>query len=250
MQIPDGSERINKMKVLSIGNSFSQDAHKYLHRLAAAEGVAMKCVNLYISGCTLRTHYLNVLDNNKAYSFEFNGQVTGIRVSIAEALASDNWDVITLQQASHLSKDYSTYTPYIEALAEYVRKYCPHAKLYIHETWAYEAGSARLASVGCETPAEMLLAVREAYANAASAVMADGIIPSGDAMLAAVEGGIAKIHRDTFHASRGAGRYLLALTWYRALTGNDIWNNRFDDLDEPVDEFEREIIIKAVTDTI
>lgn len=238
------------MKILSIGNSFSADAHTYLHKLAKGEGVNFKCVNLYIGGCTLRTHYLNMLSGARAYELQFNGQMTGINISIADALVSDEWDVITLQQASHKSFNYSTYTPYLEALAEYVRKYCPHAKLYIHETWAYEAGSERLAKFGYDTPEDMHRDLRAAYADAASAILADGIIPSGDAMLAAVHGGIAKIHRDTFHASLGAGRYLLALTWYKALTGNEIWNNRFDELDEPVDEFEREIIIKAVTDTL
>ena len=58
--------------------------------------------------------------------------------------------------------------------------------------------------------------------------------------------GIEKIHRDTFHASLGAGRYLLALCWYKALTKKDISNNTFDDFDEPVTESEREIVIKAV----
>ena len=238
------------MKILSIGNSFSQDAHTYLYKFAKAEGVTFKCVNLYIGGCTLRTHYLNMLSGARAYELQFNGQMTGIKISIADALTSDDWDVITLQQASHKSFSYPSYTPYLESLAEYVRKYCPHAKIYIHETWAYEAGSARLANVGYDTPEDMQRDVRVAYADAASAILADGIIPSGDAMLAAIHGGITKIHRDTFHASLGAGRYLLALTWYKALTGNEIWNNRFDELDDPVDEFEREIIIKAVTDTL
>ena len=238
------------MKILSIGNSFSQDAHTYLYKLAKAEGVTFKCVNLYIGGCALRTHYLNMLSGARAYELQFNGQMTGIKISIADALTSDDWDVITLQQVSHKSFNYPSYTPYLESLAEYVRKYCPHAKIYIHETWAYEAGSARLANAGYDTPEDMQRDVRAAYADAASAILADGIIPSGDAMLTAIHGGITKIHRDTFHASLGAGRYLLALTWYKALTGNEIWNNRFDDLDEPVDEFEREIIIKAVTDTL
>ncbi len=235
------------MKILSIGNSFSQDAQRYLSRLAKREGVAIKSVNLYIGGCPLRTHYLNMLDDIPAYDFQFNGDSTGIKVSIRQALASDNWDVITLQQASHLSTDYSTYTPYLEALADYARKYCPHAKLYIHQTWAYEDGSARLASVGYEKTDAMLADIRTAYSSAAAAINADGIIPSGEAMLAALDGGIAKIHRDTFHASLGAGRYLLALTWYKTLTGNDISANAFDELDEPVTDEERGIIIKVVS---
>ena len=102
------------MKILSIGNSFSQDAQRYLHRLAKQDGTKMKTVNLYIGGCSLQKHYLNMLDDNVAYDFEFNGEGTGLKVSIRQALVSDDWDVITLQQASHLSGRYETYLPYIE----------------------------------------------------------------------------------------------------------------------------------------
>ena len=101
------------MKILSIGNSFSQDAHRYLSRLARREGVALKAVNLYIGGCSLRQHYLNMLDDIADYDFEFNGEKTGIKESIKEALASDDWDIVTLQQASNFSPNYQTYTPYL-----------------------------------------------------------------------------------------------------------------------------------------
>lgn len=234
------------MKILSIGNSFSQDAQKYLHRLAKHNGVKMKTVNLYIGGCTMRTHYINNLDNNAAYSFEFNGETTGLRVSIREALASDNWDVVTLQQASHQSTKFETYEPYLSALAELVRTYCPHAKILMHGTWAYEEGSERLANLGYESPRDMLSDALSAYRRAAEAISADGIIPSGEAMLAAIDAGIGKIHRDTFHASLGAGRYLLALTWYRTLTGNSIDGDSFNELDEPISAEERRIVISAV----
>lgn len=233
------------MKILSIGNSFSQDAHKYLHRLAAAEGVKLKTVNLYIGGCTLRTHYVNMLEGSDAYGFELNGQQSGIKVSITEALASDDWDVVTLQQASHKSFDKDSYTPYIEALAELVREYCPKAKLMLQRTWAYEDGSAKLAAVGYESAEAMFADVKSAYDAAAELIGADGIIPAGDAMIAAVRGGIGKIHRDTFHASLGAGRYLLALTWYGTLIGSDISENSFSELDEPITAGEREILIAA-----
>ena len=53
------------MKVLSIGNSFSMDAQRYLHQLARREGVDLFCMNLYIGGCAQRTHYLNILDEIK-----------------------------------------------------------------------------------------------------------------------------------------------------------------------------------------
>ena len=235
------------MKILSIGNSFSEDAQRYLHRLAKKEGECFKTVNLYIGGCSLRTHYLNMLENNDAYVFHFNGENTGLPISIKQALMSDDWDVVTLQQASHYSAKQGTYSPYIEKLAECVKQYCPHAKIYLHQTWAYEDGSDRLMNVGgYSTAKEMLDDIRKAYKHAAQLVCADGIIPCGQAMYQAVAFGIGKIHRDTFHASLGAGRYLLALTWYKALTGADISNNDFNDFDIPVSEEERAIVVRAV----
>ena len=41
------------MNILSIGNSFSQDAQQYLHRIAAADSVALNTFNLMIGGCSL-----------------------------------------------------------------------------------------------------------------------------------------------------------------------------------------------------
>jgi hypothetical protein len=235
------------MKILSIGNSFSQDAQRYLHRLAKKEGVYFKTANLFIGGCSLETHYLNSSEDKVAYTFEFNGEDTGLQTSIKQALISNDWDVITLQQASHYSAKEQTYFPYIERLNEYIKKYCPKTKIYIHQTWAYEDGSERLADVaGYKSANDMFKDVCKAYENAANAIKADGIIPCGQAMFNATEFGIQKIHRDTFHASLGAGRYLLALTWYKALTGNDITDNVFDDFDEPVSSTERQIVIKAV----
>lgn len=38
------------MKILAIGNSFSEDACRYIHKIAAADGQNIKTVNLYIGG--------------------------------------------------------------------------------------------------------------------------------------------------------------------------------------------------------
>ena len=92
----------------------------------------------------------------------------------------------------------------------------------------------------------MLEDVKRSYFMAAQAVGADGIIPCGQVLFNATQMGIEKVHRDTFHASLGMGRYMLALTWYRALTGKDITSDSFSDFDCPVSEEEREIAIRAV----
>ncbi len=235
------------MKILSIGNSFSEDAQRYLHRLAKSGGVDMKCVNLYIGGCSLKTHYYNMLEDSKAYAFQFDGEDTKIKVTIKEALMSDEWDYITLQQVSAQSPDYKTYQPYLNALTDYVRKYCPHSKILLHQTWAYEDGCSRLVeTLRYPGAKDMFADIEKAYMVAKEEIGADGIIPCGEVFIKALEGGIGKIHRDCYHADLGIGRYALALTWYTYLTKNNPVGLPFDAFDVPVEAKEKEIIEKIV----
>lgn len=220
------------MKVLAIGNSFSQDAMRYLHRLAKADGVDLKTVNLYIGGCPLSKHYENMNNDAAQYEFEFNGENTGIRVSIRQALQSDIWDVVTMQQVSSLSNDYDTYQPYLEALDRYVSLHAPKAQHMIHQTWAYEQGSERLCrEKGYKDQADMFADIKDAYNKAAKSIGKAKIIPSGEVMQELIRAGVPQVHRDTFHAHLGIGRYAIALTWYETLTGNSAVGNRFRDFD-------------------
>ena len=232
------------MNVLSIGNSFSQDAQRYLHNLAEKDGFNMRTINLYIGGCSLRTHYLNMLDDEKAYGYEFNGEGTGLKVSMREVLKSCGWDIITLQQVSYASPNYSSFSPYLEELAKYVRKYVPTAKIYMHQTWAYEKNCERLDNLKM-SDSQMIKCNIESYEKAAKLINADGIIKSGEAMYELSKTST-KVHRDTVHASHGLGRYLLALTWYKTLTGRNIDNIDFNNFDEEVSEEQRKLAINAV----
>ena len=44
------------MKVLSIGNSFSEDSHKWLTKLAQTQNEDIQADNLFIGGCLLELH--------------------------------------------------------------------------------------------------------------------------------------------------------------------------------------------------
>lgn len=79
------------MKVLSIGNSFSCDAHRYLYELAKEEGVEIETTNLYIGGCSLEMHFENLINDSKNYLVFQNGCETQKYFSISEALLSDDW---------------------------------------------------------------------------------------------------------------------------------------------------------------
>lgn len=223
------------MEVLAIGNSFSQDATRYLHQIARAAGDNLNVTNLYIGGCSLERHYRNMLSGERAYQLESNGEKTGFPVSLEEALYNRKWDVVTIQQVSAQSIDPETYRPYIYTLTDMIREYAPKAKLLLHETWFYEQGSIRLTQeLGFATEADMLQRIQNAYAQIADEIGADGIIPSGTLFGKLREAGIPKLHRDTFHASYGLGRYALGLLWYHVLTGKPVADNPFADPDEPI----------------
>ena len=234
------------MKILSIGNSFSKNAQTYLHGVAASQGVDLYTVNLYFGGCSLEQHYNFHIANESPYDLEINGTPTGEKISLAKAIALEDFDVVTVQQASSKSFDYESYNPYLTFLADYVRANCPSAKLYVHQTWFYEQDSEMLTARGFSSCADMMEKVKSAYAKAIEAISADGIIPSGELFLKLYENGVTHLHCDTFHASDGIGCYALALTWLRALTGVSVRENSFSGMEEQISDSDRATIIRCV----
>ena len=235
------------MNVLSIGNSFSQDAQRYLHYIAKADGCTLNTFNLYIGGCPLSLHYKNMISEERAYVLEMNGESTGFKVSLKDALLNRDWDVVTVQQVSNQSSCYETYQPYLDKIVEYVRLCIPKAKIGIHQTWAYEQNSHRLnVELGYNNHIDMFMDIERAYEKAFKAVNADLIIPSGEVFQKLIASGIEKVHRDTFHASLGLGRYALGLLWYSIISGNDVRNNTFCDFDEEISNADIEIAKECV----
>ncbi len=202
--------------------------------MAHSDNTETKVVNLFIPGCSLYTHDENIKNDNKNYSYELNGKSTERMISVKEALIEENWDAVTMQQASHDSGIEETYFPYITDLSEYIKKYAPDAKQYIHKTWAYEKDS----NHGCfarydRNQRNMYDALTKAY-NMASGVLRIEIIPVGDirqTLRATPEfdypnGGIS-LCRDGFHLSLDYGRYAASATWYKYLFKRNISDNKF-----------------------
>lgn len=239
------------MNILSIGKSFSQDAHRYIHAIAAADGVNVNTFNLYIGGCPLSLHYSNMLSELPKYALEMNGQNTGFAVSLKDALLNRPWDIITVQQVSQQSPYYETYQPYLNGLIEYVRRLVPKAKIAVHQTWAYEQDSKRLnEELGYANHGDMFADIEKAYKSAFDEIGADYLIPSGKVFNTLFEMGVEKLHRDTYHASLGLGRYALGLTWYKVLTNNNIENNTFSNFAEEIPDELVSIVKKCVTKVV
>lgn len=58
------------------------------------------------------------------------------------------------------------------------------------------------------------------------------------------------LHRDSYHSSYNYGRYLTALTWYAALSGNSVLDNKFSHKTYPLPEDARPVIVKAANDAV
>ena len=235
------------MKILSIGNSFSDDAQRYLRAIAASEGVEIETLNLCIGGCSLETHASHVKDGARAYLFHYNGDLyCEDLVTLDEGLGMREWDVVTLQQVSTHSFDKESFYPYVYEVADYVRKKLPNAKIYMHQTWAYEHGSPRSIEITDGRGSEYMLdGIRQAYRQAKREIGAEAVIPSGELMellrLNKAEG----IYRDTFHAGYGLGRYAIGLLWFKLFTGRSVLNNGFTQLDEEVSDSDLQIARKC-----
>lgn len=245
------------MNILAIGNSFSQDATHFLHQILTSGGIANAVVNLYIGGCSLKRHWDNALSEAPDYLYELNGHSTGRHISLLDALSEAEWDVITLQQASPDSGINDSYYPYLPQLIKYVRQLAPHARLMLHQTWAYDVDSAHEA-FGRYGRDQLTMYRRLCAAYGAAAQRYElELIPCGDAVQALratpefdCSHGGRSVCRDGCHMDTIYGRYLLGGVWYQSITGRSIMTSSYiphsDDLGAPVD---RQLIdvIRSVT---
>jgi hypothetical protein len=218
----------NKIKVLSIGNSFSRNAQTYLHKIAEADGVDMIVANLYIGGCPLELHWMNASTDNKAYLYTKTYVEPRKAATIKEALIDEEWDYVTFQQKSGYSGLVETYFPYLTNLIEYVKEYAPSACHVIHQTWAYQEGCDWEGfSFYGRSQKRMFQALKKAYGFASERTGIDMILPVGEAFQIARERlGDCLCLEDKSHAAAN-GCYLAGCVWYEVLTGNLVKDNFF-----------------------
>lgn len=149
----DGKPR--NLKVLAIGNSFSQSLMAQLPKCAKAlPGVELDFATLVIGGCSLESHWRNVeksVDPEfRPYSVQwsfasaldgknhpFGDAMKDSHANIPQFLKAVKWDIVTIQQASHASWDDKTYQPYADNLITKIKELAPQAEVRVHQTWAY-----------------------------------------------------------------------------------------------------------------
>lgn len=215
------------LRVLAIGNSFSEDAvEHYLHELGVAAGKKMVVGNLYIGGAPLSRHWDNVLADEGAYRYRKTA-VDGskheeLNVSISAALADEAWDYISLQQASSLSGRFEFYEKPLAGLFGYIKGATGgQAQVIWHQTWAYAANSTHDGFVHYDRDQlTMYEAIMDASRRATEWVPIDLLVPSGTAIQNARTSFIGdNLTRDGYHLDLYIGRFTAACTWFEALFG-------------------------------
>lgn len=167
----------DSLKLLAIGNSFSDDATAYLPAIAKAGGKDLVIGRASIGGCPLERHarHLREAEAGDPKGKAYNGR------SLPEILSSQPWDIVTLQQWSQLSFKPETFQPFADELIAAIRKYAPTAEIVVHETWAYREDHPWFQKNDGFTPAKMYAGARDTYR-----AFADGkgfrLLPVGDAL--------------------------------------------------------------------
>ena len=197
--------KVKTIKVLAIGNSYSNNTTKYISRIAdATEGnTTVMAASLYFPGATLSQHIANIeqwesifadhtleetkqifysdtVPNSRKYEcLTVDGKDIKIR-SFYEAIRYADWDYITIQQSPDGCDNFATYEPYLVKLYDYIQaeykrddmkgKTCP--PILIHQTWAFNNDSCKNYSyeyypVNYPNNTEMFKKVEETYNRAA-----------------------------------------------------------------------------------
>lgn len=172
------------VRLLSVGNSFSRNATRYLDDLVNAAGHKLTHRSIVVGGASLELHAGKAL----AYEADIRDPAGSYAdgSSLQQALQADAWDYVTIQQASIKSHDIATYRPFAIQLQSIVRRYAPAANLLVHQTWAYRRDDPRFtADSGREngeptTQAAMYAGLSSAYREIARE-LGIGRIPVGDA---------------------------------------------------------------------
>ncbi len=253
------------VKVLAVGNSFSQNALTFFSKIAGAAGDKVVAKNAMIGGCDFERHMRH------ADAFEANpddpvGRPYPSKKSLKDLLTQEQWDYVTIQQASPKSFKPETYHPHVDRLIAYIKKYAPQAEIVIHQTWAYRDDHPFWGDKTLNTDV-MYKRLRAAYDGLAKDT-GFRMIPCGDAMETARQDpawgkfvpdptfdpktavypalpkaekrslhgsyswgkdpktGLRQLNKDLFHTNT-LGQYLLGCVWYEFFFGKSVVGNSF-----------------------
>lgn len=212
----------HQLRVLCIGNSFTNNALKYVCPLLAAAQVNTSSYSIYSlphTGASVE-HWWKVAESGEVVQLNYKG---GERMpveegSLAKVVAQD-WDVITLQQVSKDAVNYSTFNPWLQRLIDFILQHCtnPQVTLAWQTAWSYNQ------AYGKTTSYDRWHQISSAVLQMVVVDGIDVLIPTGTAIqnarsteLSTDEG---ELTCDGVHLDRNVGCYVASCTWVEAICG-------------------------------
>lgn len=218
------------LKILAIGNSFSEDAMEYVYQLAKAAGLEnIELGHLYIGGCALETHLTNISYDLSLYQYSTKKQEGAWKTTknnkASKAFSDNDWDFVTIQQNSNNSGVASTYDD-VDPLIDAIESQCTneHVAFAWHMTWAYQQDSDHKAFPTYNSDQTtmynaIMSAVQEKIVPNNRIVK---IIPNGTAIQNARTSYLGdKLTRDGYHLSYNEGRLIAGASYLAKLIDID-----------------------------
>lgn len=229
VEVTDPAIYKERLRILAIGNSFSEDATTYLGEIASNLGVEEVIIgNLYIGGASLETHWNSIKNRTSSYTYykySNNQWENKGAKSLVVGLLDEPWDIISMQQVSGLSGIEESLQPYLDDILDYVNETKLTESTFVwHQTWAYAQNSNHSDFPRYEKDQTLMyhsiMDVSQNYILKHDAFTR--IIPAGTAIqnLRNTEIGD-NLTRDGYHLNV-YGRYVAGLMWFKSLTGLSI----------------------------
>lgn len=246
------------LRILGIGNSFTDDAMAYIPNFLSAAGINNVILGkLSYMACSLSQHAAFYNRNSPAYNFQKSTknkwETISTGYSLEGAIKNEPWDIIIFQQVSQNSGMYDTFQPHLNYLINSMNNDCYNKDVLFgwHMTWSYSSNSKHSGFKNYGNDQNIMY---QKIVDSVKAMMEeidideDLIIPSGTAFQnlrnTSVNNPPLDLTRDGYHADLGVGRYILAYTWYQTLVAPC-----FDNLPPIENSFKTHLGFIPVTDS-
>lgn len=135
----------SEYRILAIGNSFLEDATRYLPRLMEEqkESAVLFC-RLHKNSTSLKDHWNNHQSKENSYELYYICNGSWYRaedMNIDNALTLTDWDIVSLQQLSDYSGLPETYEPYLQDLINLTENGSKNPSIAWHQTWSYSSNA-------------------------------------------------------------------------------------------------------------
>lgn len=225
-----------QLKILDIGNSYTEDSTHYLPQIVTASGIDISNICLYKAirgGASFKTWYDCYYDKDNV-TYGLNKVLGGLDANITGTAAANNgekfrntlennkWDLIIIHQVSTYAPYYDRWEEdsnagYLSKFIRLLRKHQPQATigfLLVHSYWSGYSGNTEKSSLErWKLIAESAMKLRANYGI-------DFIIPYGTAiqnLRASSLNNDYDLTSDGTHCANGIADYTAACTYYQSL---------------------------------